>query len=267
MAEDQDPKLSRHYRSLEPLEPSRALDQAILAAARRAADTPHAPLVAPAGRHRWYYGLAAAAVLMFAVGLTLHIERERSDAEAGAEPPPQLRLERELRGVIKQAPDSESNPAAKPAPPAAPAEAPAFAPDPKPKLEMAQKLQDAAGAARAPAAPPPPSPRTDEPARATQDSSGVQLAAATREAERQTEQRARMEVTNTAAQRRAAAPTAASAAAPAAVPENPERWLERIAELRSRGKHAEADKELAEFRRVYPNYRLSEVMRERVEGR
>jgi len=50
-------------------------------------------------------------------------------------------------------------------------------------------------------------------------------------------------------------------------PENPERWLERIAELRSRGKHEEADKQLAEFRRVYPNYRLSEVMRERVEGR
>jgi len=78
------------------------------------------------------------------------------------------------------------------------------------------------------------------------------------------EQRARSEVSN-AAQRRASAP--APAAAPAAAPENPERWLERIAELRSRGKHAEADKELAEFRRVYPNYRLTEVMRERVEGK
>ena len=262
MAEEQDPKLSRHYRSLEPLEPPRELDQAIVAAARRAADTPHAPLVTPAGRHRWYYGLAAAAVLMFAVGLTLHIERERPDAEAGAEPPPQLRLERELRGVIKQAPDSESKPAAKPAPPAAPAEAPAFTPDPKPKLEMAKKLQDAPGAARAPAAPPPPSPRTDEFARGTQDHIGVQNAAATIPAERQTEQRARREVPSTA-QRRAAAPTVT----PAAAPENPERWLERIAELRSRGKHAEADKELAEFRRVYPNYRLSEVMRERVEGK
>jgi hypothetical protein len=51
------------------------------------------------------------------------------------------------------------------------------------------------------------------------------------------------------------------------VPEKPERWLERIAELRSRGKHAEADKALAEFRRAYPDYRLSEVMRERVEGK
>jgi hypothetical protein len=59
---------------------------------------------------------------------------------------------------------------------------------------------------------------------------------------------------------------AAPAAAPAAAPENPERWLERIAELRSRGRHAEADRELANFRKAYPDYRLSEVMRERVEG-
>ena len=57
------------------------------------------------------------------------------------------------------------------------------------------------------------------------------------------------------------------ASAPPAAREKPERWLERIAELRSRGRHAEADKELAEFRRVYPNYVLSDVMRERVEGR
>ena len=253
MAEERDPKLSQHYRSLEPLEPPPELDRTILAAARRAADQPHAPLVAPAGRHRWYYGLAAAAVLVFAVALTLHIERERPDPEAAgaaAEPPPQLRLERELRGVIKRAPDAESQPAAKPEPPAAPTQAPAFTPDPKPNLEMARKLRDAAGAARAPAAPPPPAPRTDGLAMRAQD--------------RNAEQRARSEVSN-AAQRRASAP--APAAAPAAAPENPERWLERIAELRSRGKHAEADKELAEFRRVYPNYRLTEVMRERVEGK
>src|SRR5947208_373082 len=143
MADEHDPKLSQHYRDLERLEPSRELDQSILATAHRAADKPHAPLVVPAGRHRWYYSLAAAAVLVFAVALTLHI----------------------------------------------------------------------------------------------------------------------------AAQRRPAAQPAATAAAPAAVPEKPERWLERIAELRSRGRHAEADKELAEFRKLYPNYPLSEVMRERVEGR
>src|SRR3954469_13720432 len=105
MADERDPKLSRHYRELEPLEPPPELDRKILDAAR-------APLVAPAGRHRWYYGLAAAAVLVFPVPLSLHTEREGRDPEAGAP----LRLERELRGQIKPVPPSESQPEPKPAP-------------------------------------------------------------------------------------------------------------------------------------------------------
>src|SRR3954463_10130928 len=110
MADERDPKLSQHYRSLEPLEPPAALDQKILAAAREAA-----------GRHRWYYGLAAAAVLVFAVALTLHIERDRPDPEAG----PPLRMDRELRGKIKQPPRPD------PAPRADPESPPVFTPDPQ----------------------------------------------------------------------------------------------------------------------------------------
>ena len=49
--------------------------------------------------------------------------------------------------------------------------------------------------------------------------------------------------------------------------ETPEKWLERIAELRREGKHDEADKALAEFRKRYPDYRISESMLERVERR
>src|SRR5258708_22950963 len=101
MTDERDPKLSQRYRELEAMEPSSELDRKILDAARTA-ESPHAPLVTPAGRHRWYYGLAAAAVLVFAVALTLHMERERPDPEAGASAP-QLRLERELRGQIKPA--------------------------------------------------------------------------------------------------------------------------------------------------------------------
>src|SRR2546423_3880975 len=131
MADEHDPKLSQHYRELERLEPSRELDQSILAAAHRAADKPHAPLVVPAGRHRWYYSLAAAAVLVFAVALTLHLERERPDAES-TEPPavpaPQLRLERELRGRITPVPEPEAGPPAKPE---------AFAPDPQTRADEA----------------------------------------------------------------------------------------------------------------------------------
>src|SRR4051812_21196924 len=101
MADERDPQLSRQYRDLEPLEPPPELDGKILDAA----------LVTPAGRHRWYYGLAAAAVLVFAVALTLHIERERPDPEAAA-PGAELRLDRELRGQITPAPPTEPKEAA-----------------------------------------------------------------------------------------------------------------------------------------------------------
>lgn len=40
--------------------------------------------------------------------------------------------------------------------------------------------------------------------------------------------------------------------------ESPERWLERIAQLRKQGRHEEADKALAEFRQRYPDYRIPE---------
>ena len=49
--------------------------------------------------------------------------------------------------------------------------------------------------------------------------------------------------------------------------ETPERELERIAELRKAGKHDEADKALVEFRKRYPDYKIPEAMRERVERR
>ena len=81
MAEERDPKISRRYRELGDEEPPRELDQAILAAAHRAADRAHAPLVAPAGRHRWYFALGAAAILVLAVAITVQVERQQLDPE------------------------------------------------------------------------------------------------------------------------------------------------------------------------------------------
>ena len=49
--------------------------------------------------------------------------------------------------------------------------------------------------------------------------------------------------------------------------ETPERMLERIAELRRQGRDAEADKALAEFRKRYPDFRISEGMLKKVERR
>jgi TolA-binding protein len=45
----------------------------------------------------------------------------------------------------------------------------------------------------------------------------------------------------------------------------PERLLERIAELRKEGRHEEADKALEEFRKQYPDYRISEETLKKVE--
>jgi hypothetical protein len=257
MAEEHDAKVSQHYRGLQGLEPPPELDRTIVAASRGA--------VAPPARRRWYYSLAAAAVLVFAVALTLHIERQHPDAEGLPQAAaPQLRLERELRGVIKQPaekPDEVKPRIARDAEPPS-----SFALDPR--ASAADTLaaaaapppqEPAAAAPQALAKPAPAARRIDETRRRA---ANVQTAPAKTEAQPEVQLRREEAL----AQQYAAAPAAAPMLAPAA-PERPERWLERIAELRSRGKHAEADQELVQFRRVYPSYPLSEVMRERVEGR
>jgi hypothetical protein len=109
MADDeQDPKVSRRYRDLGREEPPRELDAKILAAARRTGKMRPAPLVPPTGRRRWYFPVAAAAIIALAVAVTVHMERERPD--------PELVLPTE-----KQA-----------EPPRIDAPAPIFTPDPKP---------------------------------------------------------------------------------------------------------------------------------------
>jgi hypothetical protein len=49
--------------------------------------------------------------------------------------------------------------------------------------------------------------------------------------------------------------------------QGPEVELERIARLRAAGRDEEADRALAEFRKRYPDYRLSDLMKARVEKR
>jgi hypothetical protein len=66
---------------------------------------------------------------------------------------------------------------------------------------------------------------------------------------------------------RAPAAPAATASALAGVAPSPEQWLQGIADLRRQGRHEEADRELAEFRKRYPDYRLSDEMKAKVERR
>src|SRR5262249_28071618 len=60
---------------------------------------------------------------------------------------------------------------------------------------------------------------------------------------------------------------ASGAVAKRAIEETPEKALERIAELRKAGKDDEADKALAEFRKRFPDYKLSDEMKAKVERR
>jgi hypothetical protein len=205
-----DPKLSQRYRELPREEPPRALDEAILAASRRAVDARPAPLVAPTGRRRWYFPVAAAAVIVLAVAVVAHVDREKPDIELATAP-----------ANVSEAPPPR--PSAEEPKQAAKRARPQFAPDPR--------ADSAAPAAEAPAPAAPPV------------------------AEARRERDASDRVTRAQAQ----------GALSANLTQSPEQWLQRIADLRRQGRYEEADRELAQFRKRYPDYRLSDEMKAKVE--
>jgi len=242
MAEDGD--ISRRYRELAREEPPRHLDDAIRGAARRAVHTRPAPLVVPTGRQHWYFPLAAAAVIVLAVAVTLHVEREQPGEEiasapaAPAAPPsapqPERRRKtesaasRDLRGA---APPPELQKTPEPAPALPPAPPPVAAQD---AIRGAQESAAGALASRAEMAP-----KASSAPAARPDSAQLRRAD----------------------EGRRAAPLSAFAL------QSPEQWLQGIADLRRQGRHEEADKSLAEFRKRYPDYRISKEVLEQLEKR
>ena len=232
MSDERDPRVSQRYRELETEGPPRELDQAILAAAHRAADKPHAPLVAPAGRHRWYFALGAAAVLALSIAITVQLEGERPDPEAVS---------------VAQAPlprVDESQSHAKP-----------------------QALPESAGVQPVEK---PRAPARSAPAQPRERAATLNDAGPGKQAEQRREERASTEsVPSDAAASRELPEARPASPAPAmgglspyadrAQPEAPERWLERILQLRKAGRHEDAEKELAEFRKRYPDYKLPEA--------
>ena len=229
-------KISERYGELPREEPPRHLDDAILAASRRESRSRPAPLVVPSGRRRWYFPVAAAAIIVLAVAVTVHMERDEENFE------------------VAEAPAAQAPAAQAPVPEAA-GKRETFTPDPKlapapaPQLRDLQKAQPAQPA---PAAPPPPP--AEEPANRAR-------AMARADAE---QAQAREET-------RAAAPSPARAAsdrlASAAAVASPEQWLQGIADLRRQGRHEEADRQLAEFRKRYPDYRIPDAIRGPMEKR
>ena len=233
MAEhDDDREVARLYRELPREEPPARLDAAIRDQARRLGALHAAPLVPPTGRRSWHFQFAAAAVLVLAVAVTWHVERELPDPVA-------------------------------PLAQTSPAEAPSLA---KKKVEVSLP---AAPEALAPQAVP-----SEVEAREENRSTlsiGIRGSSSV-------EMQARRDESAPAAAPARSAPAPApapsisqysrqGAAVRGAVQESPERWLERIAQLRKDGKHDEADKALAEFRKRHSEFRIPPEMLEKVERR
>src|SRR5688572_27109142 len=118
-------KASERYRELPREEPPRALDDAILAASRRAVR----------GRNRWSVPLAAAAVIVLAVAVTMHVERQQPGEEITTAVEPQKEV---------MADQAKSEPARR-------AEPKPFAvepPPPPPLPSESRKRENVAGAER-----------------------------------------------------------------------------------------------------------------------
>jgi hypothetical protein len=266
MAEQPDPKVSRRYRELGDEEPPRELDQAILAAAHRAADRPHAPLIAPAGRHRWYFAFGAAAIMVLAVAITVQLDRQQLDPEAlpaasapavserketFADSKGEVSSKAEASSATPQAQEKARTNVQKQTVPSKPRSGPAR--DAAPLQEKPQAAEVArADRLEAQRQQPPAEMQNVPPAAPATPARTLGAAPAAGQAASSPEARARPQ-------------PKAGVVASIAPPLGPEQLLERIAELRQQGKHEEADKALAEFRQRYPEYRISDEMLKKVE--
>jgi hypothetical protein len=245
MTEPRDRELSRIYREAEAPEPPPRIDDAILAASRRAAGS--RPRSAGTGLvRRSSAPLALAATILLTFTVTLMVFQDSPEPD-----PAQISMQ--------------------PGTAEAPGEKPAQAePGPAKAISQAKSRRDAdattqralsseglgastPGSVRdAPSGPQ--EKRESEPMRASrpmQPAPSVPTPSAS----------PRSETTSTPQSAGRVAATASRLAADEAKERSPEKWLEDIRALKAKGKTPEVERELAEFKKRYPDYRLPEDLR------
>jgi hypothetical protein len=265
MIERRDEELSRMYRDADAPEPAQRVDDAILAASRRAAGARPRPAGFGFAR-RWGTPVALAATVVVTFTLTLMVFERQTGVDTMApaatsadQPAKSAPVEQKpaapaaAKPILKSEARRDAGGAFVPDVPGAAQEfsAPRRMPDgrqapvpqsprkseqvPEPQqlyesspLQKRERMNAPLPMQAAPAAPAP-SPRTD--AAATPPGAGTASGIAGRVAASEAKQR------------------------------SPENWLEDIRRLKAQGKTSEVERELAEFKRRYPDYRLPEDLR------
>ena len=227
-AEFHDEDLSALYRITRDPEPPAWLDQRILTTASAAPQPVPTPMVSQPRRRRtrpWAVPAALAATVVLAVGIV------RLARETGEWSPPTEN--KTLRSTAESAAEADAAATGR-AESRSDDRAPPSAANPRPVMPMGEAVRVAPQALPAP------------PAVLKQQSMPRQTAPA--------EQERQQDMLQAAPAGRRAGENAALRDRPDL--RSPEEWLAAIAELRRRGRTAEADASLAEFRRRYPDYPL-----------
>lgn len=252
---ENDPQLAALYRAGTTAEPPAHLDDAIRAAARReVAAGPHR-----AGVRRWAVPVSLAAVVVLSVSVVTLLPEQGADR---LDQPPAEAPAAAMQSDIVQ--KERAEPPAAAAPEAMPsrraATPPVVADEPAAKTETPVPAPAVSGRA---AETERESTGSRAKAMAEESSNRADDAAARRDFAAPQPMLRSAPMADAASGSGVSAPAAALSAAPAKsalwqnlAKEPPEKWLQRIAELRRDGKGAEADALLAEYRRRFPDARL-----------